>query len=138
MEGPKLYSVVCNVLNSMAVEYEDNVGVMLHEFLDRYIHEVLAHAKAHAERRAETSLDRHEDDKTINEGDINIAISALTEFAFQEGPTREALKAECKVRNRQPLQPIPDKHSLLLPPEEYCLLGQNWHVSHEGGMDLDL
>lgn len=128
MEGPKVYHSVLKILDSMGVAHSQETAVVLHEFVDRYLHEILASAKMHSERRQE--------DNSVTTEDVKTAISALTQFSFQPKTHRETLRQLAETKNKQRLQ-LNDKKALLLPPEEHCLLAQNWQVSREG-MELDL
>jgi len=128
MEEPKDLTNIKNILSAMVEDYTEETGYVLHEFFDRYVHEILAGAKLHADRRGDS----------VRQDDIKTSISARTQFAFQ-GPTPyEELAKLAENTNKLKLPSISDKGGVLLPSEEHCLLMKNWQVAREEDMELEL
>lgn len=129
MEEPREYQSIKRILTSMVPEYSKDVPIMLHEFFDRYVTEIISGAKIHAERRNDE----------ITEDDIELAISAKSQFSFQSGPNLDELKQQAAVINKEKKLPnLSDKLALLLPQEEFCLLAPNYQLLRKDNMEIDI
>ena len=129
MEEPREYQSIKRILNSMVPKYKEDVPSLLHEFFDRYMTEIISGAKIHAERRNDV----------ITEEDVELSISARTQFSFQTGPTLDDLKQQALIVNKEKKLPnLSDKNALLLPQEDYCLLAPNYQLLRRNNMDLDI
>ncbi|CAG9312899.1 unnamed protein product [Blepharisma stoltei] len=127
MGEPREFQAVTKILNSMVDSYSEDVPFLLHEFFDRYIHEILSGAKIHADRRNDT----------IQPRDIKVSIDFRTKFAFKTRMSKPELQNLAEQRNKIKL-PIPgDRTGILLPSEEHCLLSKNYQLIRDHDMNLD-
>jgi hypothetical protein len=91
MEEPREFQSIKRILASMSLKYTDDVPLILHEFFERYVSEVVATAKVHAERRNDI----------ISAEDVDLAIATRTQFAFCSGPGIEELKQQAAAINKE-------------------------------------
>lgn len=127
MGEPREYKAVTKILTSMADTYSEDVPFILHEFFDRYIHEILSGAKIHADRRNDS----------IQPRDIKLSVDYRTQFAFKTRSSKQELQSQADSKNKVKLPILGDRTGILLPSEENCLLSKNYQLSRENNMDID-
>lgn len=118
---PKDALVMAAILKEMGVvEYEPRIINQMVEFAYRYVTDIVSDARVYM---------THASRKTINIDDIKLAVSQKLDHSFTSPPPREFLLDIARTKNSQPLPLIQqDRCGLRLPPERYCLTGNNYKV----------
>jgi len=111
---------VAMLLREMGLkEWEPRVVPQLLEFMHRYVSEVLVDAQDYAV---------HAGHQAVDTKDVKLAVEARLEKGAAPLPRQELMRM-AKRKNAQPLPQLPFKvPGVLLPPEEYCLLKENYQV----------
>ena len=117
MTEPSEVESIRRILAAMCPKYDADVPVMLHEFYQRHIEEVLTLARGLTSRS----------DLAIKHSDVKLATELLGKKKFAR-PIREEIRDQAKTCNHQPLPDAADKHGLLLPPETQSLTAKNFQV----------
>lgn len=87
--------------------------------LGSYVSEVLVDAQDYA---------NHAGHQLVDPRDVKLAVEARLEKGAQPIPRQELLRL-AKRKNAQPLPALPFKYpGVLLPPDEYCLIKENYQV----------
>merc|ERR1712193_378706 len=90
------------------------------EFAYRYVTDIVSDARVYMP---------HSNRKTISIDDIKLSVSQKLDHSFTSPPPREFLLDIACTKNSQPLPLIQqDRCGLRLPPERYCLTGNNYKV----------
>jgi len=117
---PKDALVMAAILKEMGVnEYEPRIINQMVEFAYRYVTDVVSDARVYM---------THANRKTITIDDIKLSVSHKLDHSFTAPPPREFLLDIARTKNSQPLPLIQDRCGLRLPPERYCLTGNNYKV----------
>jgi len=117
---PKDALVMAAILKEMGVnEYEPRIINQMVEFAYRYVTDIVSDARVYM---------THANRKTISIDDIKLSVSQKLDHSFTSPPPREFLLDIARTKNSQPLPLIQDRCGLRLPPERYCLTGNNYKV----------
>jgi len=87
------------------------------EFMHRYVSETLLDAQDYADHARHHKIDM---------SDLALALQSHLTKSFIKPPSRERLMSLAKERNKIPLPIVPSRLGVLLPPERYCVTGQNY------------
>lgn len=119
-ELPKDAQLVALIMKSMDIaECEPQVIPQLLEFMYRHATEVLQDAVAYAE---------HAGHSEIAMNDLRFAIHSRSTHSFIPPPSRDLLLEIASKKNAEPLPLLKEDRYLHLPPDEYCLFGQQAQV----------
>jgi len=111
---------MASVLKEMGVnEYEPRVINQMIEFSYRYVTDVIEDARVYSQ---------HANRKNMNLEDVKLAVTQKLDHSFTSPPPREFLLEIARSKNSLPLPLITDRSGLRLPPERYCLTGNNYKV----------
>jgi transcription initiation factor TFIID subunit 9B len=115
---PRDALAIADILKSIGIEkYEPKVVNQLLEFMHRYVSETLIDAQDYA---------LHAHRQKIEQSDLGLAIQGRAMRSFAKPPSRERLMILARDRNRIPIPPVPTRPGVLLPPERYCVIAQNY------------
>eukprot|EP00794_Sanderia_malayensis_P010715 gene10715-11862_t len=118
--SPKDALAMASILKEMGVsEYEPRLINQMLEFSYRYITDVLEDARVYS---------LHASKKHIDQADVVLAVERRMDHSFTSAPPREFLLEVARNKNAQPLPLIQDKSGLRLPPDRYCLTGNNYRL----------
>lgn len=120
MAEPGEVEAIKKILEAMSPDYEADVPVMLHEFYQRHLEEVLTMARSLSTRS----------DQTIRQNDVKLATELIAKKRFTR-PSREDIREQAKQCNRSQLTESTEKFGLLLPPEGQSLTAKNFQIVAE-------
>jgi histone H3/H4 len=129
-ELPRDAQVVAALLKSMGVqEWEPRVINQLMEFMYTYASDIVNDSKDYA---------LHAGHQTIEVSDVKLAVEQKSKK--YQPPSRQDLVSIAKRKNQIPLPMVSQKVTgVILPPDEYCLLKENYQVAITGqGNDAKL
>ncbi|KAJ0393449.1 hypothetical protein P43SY_000757 [Pythium insidiosum] len=102
------------LLASMGADrHEPRVVSQLHEFVHRYVTEILVDAQEYSLFASKTSVDVD---------DVRLAIASRLNHHYTNVPSRELLIELAEKRNSLPLPPISNEYGVRLPPPEHQLV----------------
>jgi len=127
---PRDAQVVAALLKSMGVqEWEPRVINQLMEFMYTYASDIVNDSKDYAV---------HAGHQSIEVSDVKLAVEQKSKK--YQPPSRQDLVQIAKRKNQIPLPMVSQKVTgVILPPDEYCLLKENYQVAISGqGNDAKL
>mmetsp|Transcript_9454 Transcript_9454/g.18204 ORF Transcript_9454/g.18204 Transcript_9454/m.18204 type:complete len:129 (-) Transcript_9454:32-418(-) len=125
-EEPREVTALRSLLDSCFSEYDDDTLLILTEFYDSFMQQVLDQAKYYSEGRK------------LDEDDARAAVEVVRRVNTNRPLTRDAIQALALQKNRMKLPSLPERHTYLLPPEEQCLLSKNTQVVLDTEIDVEL
>lgn len=125
-EEPREVTALRGLLDSTFKEYDDDTLLILTEFYDNFMQQVLDQAKFYAEGRS------------LDEDDARASVEVVRRVNHNRPLTRDAIQALALQKNRMKLPSLPERHTFLLPPEEQCLLSKNTQVMLDTEVDIEL
>jgi hypothetical protein len=123
---PREVTALRTLLESSFKEYDDDALLILTEFYDNFINQVLEQAKFYSEGGR------------LTEEDARAAVDVVRRVDSNRPLPRDAIKTLALHKNRAKLPSLPERHTYLLPPEEQCLLAKNYQVVLDAEIDLEL
>ena len=126
MAEPGEVEAIRKVLEAMSPDYEADIPVMLHEFYQRHLEEVLTLARSLSTRS----------EQAIKQSDVKLATDLIAKKRFTR-PSREEIREQAKLCNRTQLAESTEKFGLLLPPEGQSLTGKNFQIVSEKDVSSD-
>eukprot|EP01126_Amoeba_proteus_P001226 TRINITY_DN10346_c0_g1_i3.p1 TRINITY_DN10346_c0_g1~~TRINITY_DN10346_c0_g1_i3.p1 ORF type:complete len:134 (-),score=23.64 TRINITY_DN10346_c0_g1_i3:58-459(-) len=117
---PRNAQLMVILLRSMGIkEWEPRVLNQLLEFMYSYVSDVMNDSKDYASHAGRTNLDI---------SDVRLAVESKT-AKCQTPPDRQELIKIARRKNETPLPLLQQRvPGVLLPPDEYCLLKENYQV----------
>lgn len=134
---PRDARLMALILQSMGVEdVQPPVLMMLLEFAQRYLHEVLQDALVYADH-ANSAKASSTGVSTLTADDVQLAIQARVNHSFTGPPSKDMLLALASSLNSVPLPPVSDKYGVKLPPAQHCLTNVNFSIIPDLPADED-
>jgi transcription initiation factor TFIID subunit 9B len=137
---PRDARLMALILQSMGVQdVQPPALMMLLEFANRYLHEVLQDALVYADHANSSKSASGVSNITVD--DVQLAIQSRVNYSFTSAPNKDALLSLASSLNGIPLPPISDKYGVKLPPAQHCLTNVNFSIvpnpPPEDGSDED-
>ena len=137
---PRDARLMALILQSMGVQdVQPPALMMLLEFANRYLHEVLQDALVYADHANSSKSASGVSNITVD--DVQLAIQSRVNYSFTSAPNKDALLSLASSLNGIPLPPISDKYGIKLPPAQHCLTNVNFSIipnpPPEDGSDED-
>jgi len=117
---PKDLETINNILKDMGVQsFDPRVPDQLLEFIHTYTVNVLKDAQI---------FQAHRSGQKVEIEDLRLAIQSRVNNSFTQPPPRELMLELAADRNSQPLNPVPKRFGVLLPPESMVLGNANYQL----------
>lgn len=124
---PRDARLMALILQSMGVQdVQPPALMMLLEFANRYLHEVLQDSLVYADHANSSKSASGVSNITVD--DVKLAIQTRMNYSHTSAPNKDALLSLASSLNAIPLPPVSDKYGVKLPPAQHCLTNVNFSI----------
>lgn len=135
-ETPRDVKILHLILASMgATQYQEQVPLQLMDFAHRYTLSVLGDALVYGDFANSTNGQQPAGvgaaTQPLTVEDVRLAVASRVNYQFKPAAPKEMLLELAHERNKKALPQVPQAYGLRLPPEKYCLTGQDRLIEEE-------